>query len=115
MITILYNTDTNSVEHRIIGKYMVDGRPGKVDHPIIELQEITAVQPEHNSSVEYAVSEWVIEGTNYVQKWDVIAKTQDQIQAELAQVENSPEVKIAQMESVIAELIIKLNEKNIIP
>jgi len=85
MTTILYNTATNKVAHRIQGEYLVDGQPGIVDLPMIKLIEAPVTPPEYDPATQWRTDTWIVDDVagEYRQEWTVTDKTLAELQAEV--------------------------------
>jgi len=71
-VTILYNTVTQIIEHRIDGEYLVDGLPGLVSLPMIKVYE--SVKPEYDPIIQYLVEEiQYIQGV-WTHIWIILSK-----------------------------------------
>lgn len=81
MITILYNTKTQKIEHHIEGEYLVDGKTGIVDLPLLRLIEQKTERPSIIQT-QKLIESWEIQGNNYVQVWTIVNKTEAEIIAE---------------------------------
>lgn len=82
MVTIIYNTIKNEVEHSINGEYLVDGKLGIVDAPLIKLIEVRNNIPTYNPKTQTILERWEVQGNNYVQVWTVVNKTEAELIAE---------------------------------
>jgi hypothetical protein len=121
MKTILYNTKENKVLHWFDDGYKVDGKPSPTyNDDVVELVVIDKAAPDYDPETQHITQTWTadIKAGTYTQSWTITDKTEAEIQAEKeatqAALEASSEYKIEQLEGVIAELIGKLNEKEII-
>lgn len=80
MTTIIIDKNTNQpITGELTGGYIVDGAPGKLDANQVELTVIREKEPEYNFMTEKVVSQWVIDGSNYVLTHEVVAKTEAEI------------------------------------
>ena len=82
MKTVLYNKNTEEI---IAGPfephYIVDGIPGTVIEPIVELQLIEETQPEFNPLLQNVSSDWVIDITNKTKTlvWTIFDKSAEEL------------------------------------
>ena len=77
MKTLLYNTETAKILHIFPDGYTVDGKPGSVSLPVVELQVIQNPIPEFDPATHYCLSPVVIDldSKTYSYTWQVVAKT----------------------------------------
>ena len=84
-MTVLINTDTNTVIGRFPNGYTVDGKPQAVEPPIYELTEVVNPKPTTDYT-QYVTGEWVVDlgAEEYRYEWTVHDKTQAEIDHEAA-------------------------------
>jgi len=77
MSTVLYNIETGKVTAKFPNGYTVDGKPGIVELPLIELEVINNSVPEFDAETHYCLSQIVVdlESKTYSHTWEVVAKT----------------------------------------
>ena len=82
MATVLYNRSTKKITAGPFDNgYLVDGLPGEVHLPLIELTIIGSDPPEYNPELQSLVSDWDIKTSNKTRTlvWTVIDKTQQEL------------------------------------
>jgi hypothetical protein len=116
MKTILYNTETNeSLPEEYNGGFMVDGKPGLVEEPYIELQLVEEEQPEYNPSLQVRTSKWVadLENLEYRLEWTVRDKTESELitDIETAALESEMKVEELALEKLKAERVEQIKQE----
>lgn len=79
MKTILYNTDTNQIIGFFDPCYLVNGKPGLVEPPAIELLVVNTETPVCGPD-EIAVSRFEVTEDRYLQVWSIIPKPTEPLQ-----------------------------------
>lgn len=72
-MTVLYNTETGEIIGRFEPCYLVNGKPGRLDPPIVELAVTETEPPAFDRKTETLIESWQpdTEAMQYVQYWKV--------------------------------------------
>jgi hypothetical protein len=82
MATVLYNKTTKEiVGGPYVNGYLVDGMPGEIQLPFIELTIIENDPPEYNPLIQKLISEWEVKTFKKTRTmvWSVIDKSQQEL------------------------------------
>jgi hypothetical protein len=80
-MTILYNTESQQIIGYFNPQYLVDGQPGEIHPPIIELNYIKTPPPPYDSNTQKIISSWEIINNDYLQNWSIVDLTENELDA----------------------------------
>ena len=83
MATVLYNKTTKEVVAGPFRQgYLVDGKPGTITQPFIELELIETPEPDYDSKTQKLSSEWIVRIAKKTRTltWTVIEKTIEELE-----------------------------------
>jgi hypothetical protein len=79
-MTILYNTQTQKILGYFNPQYLVDGQPGNIDPPIIELEYLPSSPPPYDSNTQKITNSWEIKNNQYIQNWTILNLTPEELE-----------------------------------
>ena len=79
-MTILYNTNTQEILGYFKPQYLVDGQPGNIDPPIVELEYLPSSPPPYDYNTQKGISSWEIKSNQYIQGWEILNLTPEELE-----------------------------------
>jgi hypothetical protein len=115
MATVLYNKTTREiVGGPYVNGYLVDGMPGEIQLPFIELTIIENNPPEYNPLIQKLISEWEVKTFKKTRTliWSVVDKTeQERIEDEdLADNQTDSHLDILLLKRLLKRLLDQLTD-----